>query len=336
MIEDLKKIITNNFAHKIDFNFLEWDAVLENTSKASVFHLRINTDYCAEYFKGENISFVIYYDNQAVGVFPLVVYKKIDTWVISGDGLSIIKPLFINNIPKKIKKKLVKNITDIIYIIASELNVNEVNLFESSVKLSTWYLSWLDKSYKSFFTHNLVVDLSLPLKEIKLNFRKSYRPLVNKALKEFSISVYENNFNEVFKEFRLLHLSVSGKKTRSLKSWQIQQKLAENGDAFLVTVREEGVVLGVGFFTHTKDVGSYSVGVYKRELFERPISHGLQMRAIEVLKERGCKEYHIGQKVSLLDDSMPTEKEFSISHFKEGFSSFVHIQPHLRVKLMNK
>jgi hypothetical protein len=52
-----------------------------------------------------------------------------------------------------------------------------------------------------------------------------------------------------------------------------------------------------------------------------------------VLKEKGCKTFHVGQKMTLLDENVPTDKELSISHFKEGFAGYVYAQPHLEVDL---
>ena len=52
-----------------------------------------------------------------------------------------------------------------------------------------------------------------------------------------------------------------------------------------------------------------------------------------ILKELGCKVYHLGQKAVLLNPTPPTKKEISISHFKEGFAGFTYAQPHLEVHL---
>jgi FemAB family protein len=206
-------------------------------------------------------------------------------------------------------------------------------VFEFDDKLSTWYLLWLNNANKFFATHHLIVDLKLSLEEIRLGFRKSYKPLVNKALREYDITVCQENIGCLFEEFRLLHLHVAGKQTRSLKSWKVQQELIENNEAFLVTVRDHGTLVGAGFFTYTRDIGSYSVGVYKRELHDKPIGHGVQIKAIEYLKSKGCKKYYIGQKMTPLDENPPTDKEISISHFKEGFASLVQVHPHLEIKV---
>jgi len=333
MIGDFKKIITSKFDKDVSLDCTEWSAVVNNASNVLASHLRSTVEYYVEYYAGENLSFVLYENNRAIGVFPLFIHKKEGGWKISGDGANLIQPLFITNISKKTKKRLQNKILELIKEVARKLELKQVQLFDVGMNLSSWYLLWLEQANKSFFTHQLAVDLRLPIESIRLGFRKSYKPLVNKAVKEWDIDVCDNDIDDVFEEFRLLHLEVSGKETRSRGTWAIQKEQIKNKEAFLVTVRDKEVLIGAGFFTYTKDMGSYSVGAYKRELFDKPIGHGVQMKAIETLKEKGCKIYHIGQKMTVLDEIHPTDKELSISHFKEGFSGYVYTRPHLKVDL---
>jgi len=48
----------------------------------------------------------------------------------------------------------------------------------------------------------------------------------------------------------------------------------------------------------------------------------------------GCKWYEIGQRPYLIDMFPPTEKELSISHFKEGFVTNYFVRPFLIVKMV--
>jgi FemAB family protein len=328
MIGDIKNFIKDK---NISFDLSDWNSVLDKSHDILIAHQKSTVDYYISYFKGEDLSFVLYENNKAVGVFPLFVSRGEDGWLISGN--SLIKPLFVNNIAKKTKKRIEKQLVEIVYTIAKRLDVKKIKLIDSNMVLSNWYMLWLKKASKSFLTYQLAIDLRLSINDIRLGFRKSYRPLVNKALKEWNTMVYEGNIDDVFEEFRLLHLEVSGKETRSRESWNIQKEQIKNNEALLVTVKDGGILIGAGLFNYTKNVGSYSIGAYKRELFDKPIGHGVQMKAIEALKEKGCKTYNIGQKMTLLDEKVPTDKELSISHFKEGFAGYIYAQPHLEVDL---
>jgi FemAB family protein len=191
----------------------------------------------------------------------------------------------------------------------------------------------LERADKDFITYQLAIDLQQSIESIKLDFRKSYKPLVNKALKEWDVRVCEENVDEVFEEFKDLHFEAAGKQTRSKESWSIQRKQIENNEAFLVSVRDGNLLIGAGFFNFSRDIGTYSVGAYKRDLFDKPIGHAVQIIAIKKLKDLGCKTYILGQKAVAISSGTSSQKEASISHFKEGFAGYVFAQPHLEISL---
>ena len=171
------------------------------------------------------------------------------------------------------------------------------------------------------------------IEDIRSGFRKSYKPLVNKALKEWRVEVCEDDIETAFEDFRKLHLEEAGKQTRSMSTWSIQKAQIKNKEAFLVTVRDDMELIGAGLFNYSRDIGLYSVGAYKRELFDKPIGHAVQMIAIKKLKEIGCKTYLLGQKATNLQDGSASSKELSISHFKDGFAGYLYAQPHLEINL---
>jgi len=333
MTIDIRKNIIDKY-DGISFDLSDWQKVLDESCDIFIAHQKSTVSYFTSYFKGENLSFILYENNRPVGIFPIFIYRKNSSWSLGSHGAdNLIPPLFVDDLARKTKKRLEKTIVDIILTISKLLRVRTVKLSDHGLVLSSWYMLWLEKASRSFLVYQLVIDLSLSINNIRLGFRKSYKPLVNKALKEWDISVHEGNIGEIFEEFRLLHLHVSGKETRTSQTWDIQKTQIENYEAFLVTARNNGVLIGAGLFNYTKNVGNYSVGAYERELFDRPIGHGIQMKAIETLKEKGCRIYYLGQKMTLLDENKPTNKEMSISHFKEGFSEYVLAQPYLEISL---
>ena len=237
--------------------------------------------------------------------------------------------MFIEDIPKKLRKRIEKNIVDTILLISEELEVEKIQFVEPNQFLTSWNLYWLERAEKDFSSYQLAINLQKNIEDIRLGFRKSYKPLVNKGIKEWQVEVCDRHYQQAFEEFKLLHKEVAGRQTRTDETWEIQMQQIINHEAFLVTVRDEDLLIGAGFFNYSRDVGMYSVGAYKRELFDKPIGHAVQMIAIKKLKDLGCKTYHLGQKA--LYGS--TEKELSISHFKEGFAGYVYAQPHIEVLL---
>jgi FemAB family protein len=332
MIKDIKTVLSRDFQN-LSFDLSSWNSVLSASSYASVYHQVSNVDYYSAYFQGENISFILIEDHKPIAIFPIFAYQDNNEWKISSNSLGLISPLFIRDIPKKSRKRLEKQCIEIILLISRKLELRKILLFEHSHFLSTWFLQWLEKADKDFITYQLAIDLQQSIESIKLDFRKSYKPLVNKALKEWDVRVCEENVDEVFEEFKDLHFEAAGKQTRSKESWSIQRKQIENNEAFLVSVRDGNLLIGAGFFNFSRDIGTYSVGAYKRDLFDKPIGHAVQIIAIKKLKDLGCKTYILGQKAVAISSGTSSQKEASISHFKEGFAGYVFAQPHLEISL---
>ena len=118
---------------------------------------------------------------------------------------------------------------------------------------------------------------------------------------------------------------------RQDRKQDVQKQQIINKEAFLITVRDKKALIGAGLFNYSRDVGMYSVGAYKRELFDKPIGHAVHMKAVEKLKNLGCSKYYLGKRASSLYIQPSSEKEFSISHFKEGFANYIYTQAHIEV-----
>ena len=332
MIEDTKNLLLKDFEN-LSFDLSSWNQVLNVSSDISVFHLESTIEYYSAYFHGSNLSFMLHESNKPVAIVPLFVYQKTDGWTITSNGSGLISPLFIDGIPRRLRKRLEQQILEVIEIISNKLEIRKIILFEHSRILSSWFLLWLDRANKDFITYQFAIDLQHTIEDIRLGFRKSYKPLVNKALKEWRVEVCEDDVETAFEDFRKLHLEEAGKQTRSMETWNIQKEQIKNKEAFLVTVRDDMELIGAGLFNYSRDIGLYSVGAYKRELFDKPIGHAVQMIAIKKLKEIGCKTYLLGQKATNLQDSSASSKELSISHFKDGFAGYLYAQPHLEINL---
>ena len=339
MREELEVIINSCFNEgEACLSFMQWNEVLnEVDDDYTVYYLIDTVHYYMAYYCNSaiNLSLVLYENKKAIAVFPLFAYKNSDGWILSSNGVFIFEPLFITNITVNKRKRLEKKIMDMIIKLSKQLDIKTNKFSTQFNKISSWYLLWLEVANNEFVNHHLVVNLDSSIEFIKSNFRKRYKPLITKAIREWNISICTDNIYNVFEDFRVLHREVSGRVTRSLDTWEIQLRQIINNEAFLVTVRDaNGNLVGGGLFTFTRKIGVYSVGVYRRELFHMPIGHGVQFKAIEHLKALGCKWYEIGQRQYLIDMYPPTEKELSISHFKEGFATNYFVRPFLMVKIV--
>ena len=339
MKEKLLKIIYDHFP---DFNNNNnnWQNVLDNCSIVPSFlYLQSMIEYYVSYYDKNdaiNLSFVLYNNKEPVGVMPLIVSKNDkQEWVLSSNETEIIEPLFRKSLAPKVKKRLEKELQYLILDITKQLDIRKCQFVNVNLlNVSNWYLMWAKMAKEVFSTHHIFVNLSLSLQDIHLKFRKSFKPLVNKGLREWKVEVHEKVSNELFDSFRLFHKSEAGRVTRSNESWQIQKKQINSGESFLVLVKsKEDSLVGGGLFTYSRDKGFYSVGVYKRELNNTPLGHIVQMKAIETLKKNNVLWYEIGQKYLEIDRRKPNKKELLISHFMEGFASDIIARQNLIVNL---
>jgi len=128
------------------------------------------------------------------GLLVLTSCKGESGTSLTSCGQAIFEPLFINGTPRKLKKRICSLIID--FLSNSELvgpacvriQDSSVN-FSNNVGCSDWHKKALSVGAKPNLRYDLYVDLSLSMDEIRANFRKSYKPLINKGLREWSYSL---------------------------------------------------------------------------------------------------------------------------------------------------
>lgn len=294
--------------------------------------------YVAYYLKEDalDLSIVIYDSKQPVGVMPLMVHKdKQNGWILSSNGEYIVDPVFIDTLTARTKKRLEKNLADLLFDLANQLNIKQCQFVNIQYfNLSSWYLMWAERAKEAFSTHHLLVDLTPSLDNIFLKFRKSNRERINQGLREFNVEAHEQVTFELFERFRLLHKLVAGRITRPIESWDKQKQQIDEKESFIVTISDKSNnMIGAGLYTYSRDIGYSCVSAYKREWFDKPIGHPVRMKAIEIFKNKGLKWHEMGQKNLKMDIPPPTEKELSISHHKEGFASDIIARQHLIVQM---
>jgi len=310
----------------------EWDAVLENCEYVPVMYLSSFINYQAEYMTGAvdehlDMSLIIYHDRKPVAVWPLCIYRRKSVWKLGSNAGQICSPLFIKDLAEKTQKKVIDKCLSIIEILSR--NIGQMSWQSTEVidakGAGLWHRKIMDKGASITVSHELYVDLSKSLEEIRNNIRKSYKSLLTLGDRLWRIDVIDQDNPKVFNEFRELHYRVAGRVTRSLSTWKLQEEAIAQKQAFLITLRDEqGNLVGGGLFYISASEGLYAVAAYNRELFDKPLGHIVQMRAIETMKKLGIRWYKIGARPYAGDVLEPTLKELSIGKFKEGFATHVY------------
>ena len=286
-----------------------------------------------------DLSFIILSGGKTCGLWLLTASKTDSQWTLTSCGQPVVAPIFFDSTPRKLEKRFCSN------AMAFFCNILDLGFKGplatqqgpvgggKDVLCTEWYRQAMQHEAIVSVGHDLYVDLTLPLEEIRSHFRKSYKPFINKGLREWNHSIFssENIDKKSWEEFRNLHKTVSGKVTRGEITWDAQFEMIKSGKAFLVLLRDlkSDKLVGGGFFQYTQDEGIYSVSAFDRSLFDKPLGHVVQQLTIEHMKSMGLRWYRLGERQYLHCDNGVTKKEVDISMFKEGFSTIMRCRLNL-------
>jgi FemAB family protein len=313
-----------------------WDRLLATLEYTPVAYASHWIDYQLAYHRGNagqwwDTSLILFHDKRPCGVWPMSYSIGANGASITSQGAPLLPPLFSPSLPAGPRKALTQECIDLWHALCAAAEISSAEAVDgfcgqSLAGLGEWYDWNLRRGARPQLRHELFVDLSLTMEAIKASFRKSYRPLIGVGLRTWQVEVLCSADQERWNEYRDLHVKVAGRVTRSQQSWDSQLEAIANGHAFLVLLRDgQGVMVGGGFFNISRDEAAYGVGAYDRSLFDKPLGHVVQYRAIEVMKERGLRWYRIGFRPYPSDLPAPTPKDLSIGEFKQGFAT--HLFP---------
>jgi len=318
-----------------------WDRAVADLHYIPVTYSSAAIDYQLAYQRGHggdwwDISLILRHDSRPCGVWPISFSVKADTASVTSYGFPVLPPLFVKGLRDRSRRNLIKRCLSLFAELCRAGRVDNPESAESFADQSQLGLSeWHEQSMYGGATvvcrHELFVDLSMEIEAIKAGFRKSYKSLVSSGVRMWQTGVMTEADPALWNEFRELHLKVAGRVTRSPLSWELQHQAIVDRNALLVHLHNDhGGMVGGGFFSMTRDEGAYSVAAYDRSLFDKPLGHVVQYRAIEEMKKRGLRWYKIGSRPYPADLPAPTEKEISIGEFKHGFATHLFPQYVLR------
>lgn len=315
-----------------------WDQVWEKLDYQSLRHSEEWATYQKLYFQSQgaeltDLSIVLMSkDGSTVARMPLDLVSIDGSLKITSAGMDISYPCFIKTVSENDKKHISHALIKALIELSRQLNIEEL-VFEippcisgyQSLELTVWQITLAKLGCRTEVRNSLVIDLTKSLNEIRLGFRKSYKPLITSGLKAWHHSIIdsENSDEQIWESFKALHFSSAGhRKTRSNQTWDIQYNMIKQGTAVLICLFDpnDRRLIGGGFFQYTRQECIYAVAAYDRTMFAKPIGHVVQWLAIERLKSIGIQHYIIGERFMPERTPSVSDKEISISHFKEGFT----------------
>jgi len=315
-------------------DFKEYEKAVNSLSYCPVVYTNHMIDYYLEYFRERtdriiDKSIIIMHENMACGVWPITLIYSRDTVTIGSNGGSLLPPLFKAGLPTSLEGKLIKLCYEYLLELCRHYEIKKYETEEQFINkqgVSEWHLIGLRNGNRVVLGYDIFLNLERSLEDIKAGFRRRYKALINQAARNWDYEIYSKVSKDVWLEFQDLHYQVSGRKTRSGESWDLQYAGINAGQNFFIGLRDaNGCMVGGGLFATSKTEGFYAVGAYDRSLFDKPVGHLVQYLAIEEMVRRGLSWYLIGKKFNTGDELVPTEKQIKISNFKAGFCS--HIFP---------
>ena len=128
---------------------------------------------------------------------------------------------------------------------------------------------------------------------------KSYKWSVNWAKKNLQIQILDSsNINSNYiEQFRLLHCQEAGRQTRSVRSWHIQHDMVQSNEAFCVYAFLDNSLVSAALFPCSSTHCFYGVSASVRQLFDKPLGHGVVWHAIMYAKQKGIHHFELGNQV---------------------------------------
>jgi hypothetical protein len=92
------------------------------------------------------------------------------------------------------------------------------------------------------------------------------------------------------------------------------------GEAFGVFAWMHDALVSAALFPYSKAHCFYGVSASRRDLFEKPLTHGVIWKALLHAKELGIRHFEMGEQLfPMAPRQNPSQKELGISFFKRAF-----------------
>ncbi len=307
-IKDLDKLEMGYFKKSSLFSTINKNGILTTS----------NIKYNSEYFNGNYSDFSLVVFKKHTFFIAMISFSKDDTLSFFGEAIHI-----YDSNDNSVDLNLAYNIFfKKILSFKKEFSFSKLYFIENEKILSKFF----DKLISNSFDYQIYIDLSQSNELIKSNVRKSYKSLINWGSINLETKLIDsNNPNKIeFDTFRDFHIKISGRKTRSDKSWELQFDSVLKNEAYLVLGYFEGKLVSGAYIAHGTETAYYGVAVNDRDLMSQnlPIGHYVLFKSILEAKKIGLSKFVLGNLNFQNDD-----KANAILKFKKGFTNTITSKP---------
>ena len=183
-------------------NHEAWNQQFERLSYQPIEYGSQNIDYQHEYMSENSsklidLSFIILSGGKISGLWVLTAAEINNKLTLTSCGKPILAPLFFDSCTRKSRKRFCSAAIKVIST-ASKIGFNGALSIQQGPfgnkkdsAFTEWYKQAIQLSTSISVKHELYVDLSLSVNEIRSFYRKSYKPFINKGLREWHYNIYE-------------------------------------------------------------------------------------------------------------------------------------------------
>ena len=178
----------------------------------------------------------------------------------------------------------------------------------------------------------VTLDLAQSDDEILADMRQGHRQQVRWGMNAFITDAVDraNPDRAKFELYRALHAEIAGRVTRPPASWDAMFDLISQGSGDLVLSWIDGQLLGGTLVLDSEADAHYSSGAYRRDAFDKPLTHYPLFLAAQRARLRGRARFDVGETVGGTI-SPGSAKENAIGTFKRGFSSAADVSTVWRI-----
>ena len=286
----------------------------------NIFSDAIFIEYQKEYYKNSNFVEILFKgndNNNNTVEYPITIEDCKNIKSLNNYN----SPIYLDDLNLNLDSY--KNIVNELKKICDKENINSI-LFKKKISENELKKKLEEKKDSiDFIGIESTIKLDEDLKSIQRKFSKGHRSALKINYENLSYELFDfKNYkkNQIF-EMMDLHEKVSGKKTRSKETWEINEKMILSKKGLLIRVKENSRLISYAFIFFNKNSSIYFSSCTMRDIFKlyKNITHKIIWESIKYLKSANCKNFHLGTTKSLYSKKEIDEKSKNIDLFKSSF-----------------
>lgn len=305
----------------------QWDEIAKDSDDAWLFHLYDWLKLSDEIWQLEQKSFLVEYEGELVGIFPLQLNKNKNALKSTemGDAGAAVKNSIQGNLRKKILKAMYAHVEEI----AKDLKIPRIEVYLPALSQNALKNRWgvnplAPYFYKDISTHTFIIDLSQAENEFHSKLSDSTRSEIKKA-KDAGYKITTITSLDEIDQYYELHLQTCERNNINPHPKEyftgVFNSLCKNSYAVIwKACTSDGEPAAFEITAIFNNTAFYWSGCSQSEHLAKGVNYLLQSNAISWAKSKGCLWYDVGE--AFFDTS--DDKLKGLTLFKSKFQGELH------------